>query len=423
MAENHWDEKLRSIEMTTNPKPILEELRTKCPFFQSEYLLGTFVTKYKDVDTILKNTKTITANKAPLLDKQLQRAGVDMSITEKHTKYNEPALGQTDPPLHTKRRKVAAKAFTPKAVKGYEEVLTRIISEELDKLKGRTSFDLYKEFAATFPYRGIATLVGVPDDRYDEFIHTFHQIEQLTTGIWDTQEKEEVEKMFTEGNQANDDLDKMLLELAHERLKNPKEDMLSYMLAKSEQQEDEDTSIEAVASIASVLIATGSTSISYQVPLILYSLLQDENKDKFEAFKANLDNDEFIENAINEAIRLNPLLQFAYRIATEEMMVSGQKIEKDEILALSFASASVDPDVFPDPEKMDFSRENTKSHLGFGTGVHYCLGRHLAIKEMTIAFRELFARFPNLRLDPQNPLVFNSEVVALRSFSKFSVLV
>ena len=209
MAENHWDEKLKSIDMKTNPNPIFEDLRTKCPFFKSDFLLGTLVTRYKDVDSILKATKSVTTNKAPLLEKQLKRAGVDMSIIQEHTVYNEPALAQADPPLHTKLRKIAAKAFTPKAVKGYEEMITQIILEELEKLSGKDSFDLYKEFSAIFSYRGIASLVGVPNERYGEFKKIFHDIEQMISGIWDTQEEEIVRKMFIDGNKAHDDFDEL----------------------------------------------------------------------------------------------------------------------------------------------------------------------------------------------------------------------
>jgi len=422
MTENHWDEKLKSIDMKTNPNPIFEDLRTKCPYFKSEYLLSTFVTKYKDVDSILKATDTTTTNKAPLLEKQLTRAGVDMNITKQHTIYNEPALAQADPPLHTKLRKVASKAFTPKAVRGYEEILTKIITEELDKLNGKQSFDLYKEFSSTFPYKGISTLVGVPLDRYDEFKVLFHRIEQMISGIWDTQDKEVVEKMFIEGNQAHDEFDEFLINLATERLKNPKEDMLSYMVAKTEEQDDEELSIRSIARISSVFITAGSTSISYQVPLILFYLLQEENKDKLETFKANLHDDKFMENAIDEMMRISAALQFIYRIAKEDMEIHGQKIEKDEIIAVSLASANLDPEVFPNPEEIDFTRENARFHQGFGNGVHYCIGRHLAIREMTIAFRELFSRFPNLRLDPDNSPVFGTDVIAVRNFTSFPVL-
>ena len=199
--------------------------------------------------------------------------------------------------------------------------------------------------------------------------------------------------------------------------------MLSYMVAKSEEQDDEEISIRAIARIASVFVAAGSTSISYQVPLILFYLLQEENKDKLVELKANLHDDKFMEQAINEMMRISTSFQLLYRIAKQDMEVSEQQIKEDEIIAVSLASSNLDPEIFPNPENIDFQRPNAHKHQGFGNGVHYCIGKHLAIKEMTIALRELLTRFPNLRLDSNNPPVFDTEVVAVRGFKSFPVLV
>lgn len=421
MAETkNWEKELASPEMKANPYPVFKQLREECPIYYSEHFQSWLVTRYKDADAVFKS-KTVSSNTGPLVEKQILKAGVDAELLKKYTHYDEPVF-TAEGTQHSKRRKVASKAFTPKAARGYEPIIKGVVTKALDKLAGKTEIDIYKDFSAEFPYKVISTLMGVPNDMYEKFHHWVVASEQLVVGIWEAKNVEENEEVFVKGNEAHEKTYAFLTELARERKANPSNDMLSYMVSK-ESSDDEDISLGMISKIASVVMAAGSSTIALQFPLIVHSLLLEKNKDKLLVFKDNINDDAFVANAIDEIMRVNATALFVHRITTEDMEVAGKMLEKGSIIALAMASANHDEEVFPNPTEIDFNRPNSKFQMGFGSGVHFCLGKHLAIIEMRTALRELFARYPNIRLNPDITPEYSRDVVTLRGLSSLSLLV
>jgi cytochrome P450 len=101
---------------------------------------------------------------------------------------------------------------------------------------------------------------------------------------------------------------------------------------------------------------------------------------------------------VEEVLRLATPTANMWRVTTEDTEVEGVAIPKGAMCMIRFAAANRDPAVFPEPDRMDVTRDNLSEHLSFGLGVHFCLGAQLARKEMTVAFRSLLGRLTNLRL-------------------------
>ena len=434
LLEPYYEALLKSDEMRINPYPTYKIFRDEVPVYYSKYLGGWFISRYKDVDAILKN-KTVSANRAIMVEKQLKKVDGEKQVLNDHTVYNEPVLGQADPPQHTKRRNIAAKAFAPKTTKIYETMMTNIIEKKLDMALKKSKnvdgkikkFDLYQNFIKTVPYNIMAMLVGVPEDLYEKFYILCLQVEKFVSVTWKTTDAAEVERIILEGSQAHVELDEILYEIAKIRQKDKKNDMLSYLVSK-ETPGDEDTDLKMIARLAAFIVAAGSISISYQIPLMFYILLQDKNKEHLAIIEKelcecdDLKTSSTIDNMIDEIIRLDIPLLFAHRIATKDMNVVGKEILKDDAMVLSLASANHDPEKFVNPESLNFFRGNSKFHLGFSSGIHFCLGKHLAILEIKIVLKILFSRCSNLRLNPDNLPVYGSGGEAFRGCSSFPVL-
>ena len=147
----------------------------------------------------------------------------------------------------------------------------------------------------------------------------------------------------------------------------------------------------------------------------MYALLS--NRHQFELLKSDRS---LLNNTIEEALRYDPPAPSMVRTFNQDIDFKGYPIKKNDRLQLSIFSANRDPEIFPDPDRFDITRKNSKDHLSFGQGIHYCLGAPLARAEAEIAFSEIVERFPNLNLSNSYKPRRN-QFIGLNSFDKLIV--
>jgi cytochrome P450 len=286
-----------------------------------------------------------------------------------------------DPPVHTRLRRPVSRAFVPSRVAALEQAVRDIADNLLDELDGAgpgATVDLVQGYAHPLPFGVIGELLGIPQaDRPD--LHSWFQV--LLTGWAGEPPAEAVD--------ASDKIVAYLRELVDVKRRNPGEDLVSVLVAASD---DALTTQELLSSLFQLVVAGHDTTASL-IGNGVVALL--DHPDQMQALLADLGQ---LPAAIDELIRFTaPVPHATFRVTTEPVTVGGVEIPAHEQVLVCLGSANRDPGRFPAPDVLDIGRNNGPN-LGFGHGVHYCLGAPLARLEARVAFEALLGRHPGLRV-------------------------
>jgi hypothetical protein len=303
-------------------------------------------------------------------------------------------LGETmlfrDPPDHTRLRSLVSKAFTPRRVERLENRVRELVDELLDAASRRHYLELMHEFAYPLPARVICELLGVPKDD-EQFIVA--QAPALGTGLDPAPMR--TPASVEAANAATEALIEYLGGLIAERRRNPRDDMLSALLA-AEDGGDSLSHDELVSTFLLLLVAGHETTANLIGNGVLALL---RHPDQLARLRADPELDR---SAVEELMRFDGPIQIVERITLEPVVIGGHEIPARRIVIGLTAAANRDPAVFPDPDRLDLGR-TPNPHVGFGGGAHFCLGAALARLEGRIAIATLVRRFPDLRLLEPRP--------------------
>ncbi|MDX3656214.1 cytochrome P450 [Streptomyces sp. ID05-26A] len=289
---------------------------------------------------------------------------------------------ETDPPDHTRLRRIATPAFSPKKIDEYRTRVEKVADSLLDK----DEFDLITDFAAPLPISVISDLLGIPDADTAEFA----DYGALVAASFDT-------GVTAEMANANDKVLALFDRLIAERRRTPGYDVISSLVAAEAEQRL--TPQEMLGTLVLLLVAGFETTVNL-IGNGTRALL--DHPSQWQLFKAN---PELAPAVVEETLRWAPPVQLTSRIAHED--VDG--IGRDEMVTLLIAAANRDPEVYPEAHKFDVMRVHKPEHLAFSSGIHYCLGATLARMEGAVAFRALARRMPELR--QTGPIEFRDSVV------------
>ena len=201
---------------------------------------------------------------------------------------------------------------------------------------------------------------------------------------------------------ADELLGRYLIEIAEARRREPREDLLSSLVL-AEERGEQLTQLE-LATMCVLLLVAGNETTTKLIANGLLALLR--HPDQLALLR---EEPKRIPGAIDELLRFDGPVQLTSRIASEDGAFAGRRVQRGQQLVLLLAAANRDPERFPDPDRLDVTRENVR-HLGFGHGAHFCLGAQLARLETALALEGLLARFPALRL-ADAPIVWGDNTV------------
>ncbi|WP_448321770.1 cytochrome P450 [Streptomyces sp. CO7] len=342
--------------------------RVQCPYGTPALL----ATRYEDVKLVLG-------------DPRFSRARAVAGDQPAHTPIGPgpDAMVSMDPPDHTRLRRVVAKAFTMRRIEQLRPRVQQIIEDLLDAMQAQgRPVDLVAEFARPQPALVIFELFGVPGQDRKKLQ------EWAETTLTATGDRYTLQDVF----QALDSLRAYMADLLEERRRKPADDLLSVLVAARD--EEERLSEKELLDLATGVLITGYETTADQISNFAYLLLT--RPDHLRQLRAD---PELIPQAVEEMLRFVPLLRGTSfpRVATEDVLLSGGLVRAGEAVLPAMMSANRDEAVFTDPDELDFHREHNP-HLGFGHGVHRCLGAQLAKMELQIALGALLRRFPQLRL-------------------------
>lgn len=305
-----------------------------------------------------------------------------------------PSLLVADPPEHARLRRLVSRAFTPRAIDGLRHRIQEITSALLDDLDNDTQCDLVANYASQIPIEVIAEMLGIPRDeipRLYAFADPGTKLLTNTAVSW---------KDFRTATAALREFEDYIA--AHiERLRHSGADnsILSAVL------QDTDLTDFEVRMFAGLLLGAGFITTAHAFGNAVVALVgHPDQLARLQVYP------EGWPNAVDEVLRYDSVIQIGARVATETLQIDGHTVRQGAAVFLLVGGANRDPAIFERPDDFDTTRANAHDHIGFGTGIHVCLGAPLARMELHIGLQALFERFPQLGLAGE-PTLNNSTLL------------
>ena len=373
-----------SPELQDDPYPHYAKLRSQCPVAHSEVGRGFWVlSKYDDIMYVLQNHAQFTSTQGVTVDPAtLTSLGPDLPT-------------HIDPPEHTRYRKLMNPWFRPAVVETMEPGMRDCAVRLIEPVLGGRDWDFLNDFAVPFPCAIFLDLMGLPADQLPMFLTWKEQILRATTA-------QELAAVY---GTVKVDLREYFRGIYADRRARPEagDDLIGTLISAridGERPLDESEFVRA----AVLMWGAGLDTVTSQLALAVHFLAgRPDKRDELAAYP------ERIPNAVEELIRYDSLVTEG-RVATQDVRIRDMTIRAGDFVLMLFGSAGRDEDQFADPDVVDFGR-NPIRHLGFGGGVHRCLGSHLARAELRIAMEEIHRLVPAYRLDPARPAVRHSGYV------------
>lgn len=297
-----------------------------------------------------------------------------------------PSLLATEPPDHTRYRRLVTRVFTARAVTKLRDRTEEIARELLDDIDTSGPVDLVESYCSLLPVTVIAEILGVPADQR-------RRVLELGTAAAPSLDLGLPWRQFRAVESALAAFDAWLGEHLDRLRAEPGDDLLSQLVAAREDGVGL-TDLELRATAGLVLAAGFETTVNLLSNGI--ALLHD-HPDQLAALR---EDESLWPNAVDEILRVDPPVLLTGRTARRDTEVCGVRVREGAVVATVLAGANRDPGVFDDPARFDVRRANAREHISFSAGRHYCLGASLARMEGEVGLRALFERFPGLRRTP-----------------------
>ena len=363
-----------SPESQANPYPQYKALREAAPVYHSPLLDLWVLSRFEDVSFVLKDDRFSadrrkSSNPLVAQARQMQEAG---PFAQANTMLS------ADPPEHTRLRGLVGKAFTPRRIEQMRPRIQEIVDSLLDDVQDRAEFDLIEQLSYPLPVIVIAEMLGIPSEDRAEFKRWSNDVVATLAGPGAAPDALE------RAQSSAIEMAAYFQAVIAERRKEPRDDLLSAMIAAEER--GEVLSEEELLASCMLLLSAGNETTTNLIGNGMLALLR--NEDQLDKLLGDLS---LMNSAVEEMLRYDGPVQATARVADADVEIEGHKIEKGKMLFVLLAAANRDPAAFPDPETLDITRQDNK-HVAFGNGLHFCLGAPLARMEAQIAFRTLFER-------------------------------
>jgi hypothetical protein len=301
-----------------------------------------------------------------------------------------PTMLTSDPPVHTRLRKLVSKAFTPRAVENLRPRIQEIVDDLLTDAEKAGSMDLVTALAYPLPVIVISEMLGVPPEDRAMFKKWSDEVVATLGGPFIGPDVIERARLAIES------LADYLVPIIRDRRENQRGDLISELVAAEEQ--GQVLSEDEIFSTTILLLIAGNETTTHLIDNSIFALLR--NPDQFQLLS---EKPELIASAVEELLRYIGPVQLTGRVATEDMEIGGQMISEGQLATVLLGAANHDPaKLGPTADDLDITR-NPTDHVGFGDGIHFCLGAPLARAEAQIAIGSLIQRFPKLRMEIEEP--------------------
>jgi len=375
-------------DVRRDPYPWYDKLRSTSRVVRNPALFGTLmVHRHADALAVLKDSARFSsADSTGIQDRAQVFRGTPTMLT-------------SDPPTHTRLRGVLSRAFTPRTVARLAPRLREIARSLVAPLYDGETVDACAALAAPLPVIAIAELMGVPASDRDAFRQWS---DDLIGGTPELAAPDAVERAREGAEQLRQ---YFAAEIARRKRSaiSDSDDLVGRLVTANEGEVLDDA--ELLASCVLLLVAGNETTTNLIANMTLALARHPDQRRRLLVDPA------LVPGAVEEAVRYDAPVQATVRTCTSEVTIGDAPIAAGERVFVLLAAANRDPDEFPDPDRFDVGRGST-THLGFGHGVHFCLGAGLARLEARIACEELLKVAPEFKLaDPAAPLDYGPSFI------------
>ena len=374
------------------PFPYFNAIRREQPVYFMEELGAWYVSRYEDVRHVKKHPEIFSNNIFELGAQRGASRDIAESYRNEHGWRRVSTLQRTDPPLHTKYRKLINHAFTVKRIRAMTPYVETVVNDLIDGFIDQGRCDFVWDFAIPLPCTVIADQLGVPREK-----------------IW--QLKEWSDAMLAPGGGFTDDAaalkcgqlvveaQQFFAKVIEERRREPRDDIISDLVhtkVTDDQGAERHLDMHELQDLLDQLLTGGNETTTNAIGSALMLLLQRPS-----TMQRMREDPKLLRNFIEESLRFETPVIHLWRVTTQDTELGGVSLPKGSSVALGYASANRDETVFEDSETFDIARKKPGAHLAFGSGPHHCPGAALARQEMFSTFTILLHRLENIRL--QNP--------------------
>lgn len=379
----YWDP--YKPEFFKNPYPVFRRLREEAPLYHNEEYGFHALSRYADVERALKDTEALSSARGSILE-----------IIKANAKLPECLFIFQDPPIHTAYRALLQRAMTPKRMNGLEEQVRRFCARCLDPLVGQDRFDFITDLGAKMPMQVIGMLLGIPEADQEAIRQS-----------GDDRLRTEAGKPMSFSVEANVS-GNAFAEYIEWRTTHPSDDMMTELLY-AEFKDPSGTvrklTREELLSIVDLVAGAGNETTNR-----LIGWAGKELADHPEQRRALVENPALIPQAIEELLRYQTPGPAIARYVARDVELHGQLVPKGGAMMLLVGAANRDDRRFADGDSFDIHRE-PRPHLGFGHGIHACIGAILARLEGRVALQEVLKRFPEWHIDEEHAELASTSTV------------
>ena len=367
-----------------DPFPLYRRMRDEAPVHWSAESEMFCVSRYEDVLHVLKADDLFSSSgtQTVLLRNMLVpinlKYGLKLFRFLRKTRINPFRIARAgnlitiDRPRHDVLRKIVGRGFTPRRIEEWEPRIRELVEERLVDLRNGERFDVVSDFANVLPTTIIAEMLGIEPDRRDDFRRWSRSIIENSSGLADVRNSQLIEHLT--------ELYGYLKGIIRTRRKHPQDDLISVLV--DPRQEGVLDELDVIQFVILLLVA-GIETTTHLVGNAVHALI-----DRPDQIDLLVREPERIHELVEEAVRFDGPLKVLFRAATQETEIAGVRIPKGAIVAAMISSANRDERRFEDPDRFDLTRDAT-GHLGFGVGIHFCLGAALARLESRLALGAL----------------------------------
>lgn len=365
-----------SADAMDDPHPVFSEIRRSSPVCQVDPEGWWAVSRYQDVVYVLKHPELFSSTNL----RSARDSLVDPRLRGDMLFLDDSSLVFSDPPVHGRLRKLVSGAFAPRAMLRLEPRVRAIAADYVGQILRKSRFDMIEDLAVPLPVIVIAEMLGVDPERRADF----KRWSDAAINVQPTKQlpDEEVLQILQSRREFRAYFEAMI----EDRRRAPREDLVSD-LCRAETG-DEPLRPDEVLAMTILLLIAGNITTTNLIGNGTLALLQHP-----EAMGRLRREPALIPGFLEEVLRYDGPVKILTRRATEEVTLSGVTIPEGAIVVPLIAAANRDPEVFPDPDRFDISREG-RGHVAFGYGIHFCVGAPLTRIEGRIAFEEIFRRLP-----------------------------
>ncbi|HUF52326.1 MAG TPA: cytochrome P450 [Dehalococcoidia bacterium] len=375
-------------EAMANPYPMYREVLKYNPVSWNSVLEVWIYTRYEDVDTVLTHPKSSADRQNA--DNRLAQMARQMQENNMSPFNRAPTMLTTDPPEHTRLRRLVSKAFTPKAVEELRPRIQAIVDFLLDDIADQGEMDLVQALGYPLPVIVIAEMLGVPPEDRAKFKKWSDEIVATLGGPFTPQ------AVLDAAAQSINEMVAYLTEVIEDRRKNPRDDLISRLVAAED--EGNILSTEEIYTTTILLLVAGNETTTHLIDNGMFALLK--NPEQLEMLRKEPD---LIKPAVEELLRFTGPVQLTGRVMMEEVEIGGQVVKARQSALAVLGAANHDPGKWGEnASELDITR-NPTDHLAFGDGIHFCIGAPLARAEAQIAINSLLERFRKLELAGEDP--------------------